>query len=186
MFRDARAFALAALLAAVATTACRFPKKKATGDAGTSTEALSAPTALIDRSMYSLTYPKSWSLDTKDKDFDLDHEFSIDAPESCHVSFFLYDHAQDEKIHVDAQRSAMKERLFKRPPTETTFSTWGAYSGTGVVLHGDMKPAGRGPIRIFAHSEKTRAMVVIEFCFDEDLAKVKPGFDMIASSFKLK
>jgi hypothetical protein len=177
---------VAIFLLALASAGCRFPKKKAAADAGAGGEALTAPSALIDRPMYSLNYPKTWSLDTKDKDFDLDHEFSIDAPESCHVSFFLYDHAQDEKIHVDAQRSAMKERLFKRPPTETTFSTWGAYSGTGVALHGDMKPAGRGPIRIFAHSEKTRAMVVIEFCFDDELAKAKPGFDMVASSFKLK
>jgi hypothetical protein len=83
---------------------------------------------VIERRMYTLTYPTTWKLDEKDEDFDLDNYFSIDAPGNCHVSFFLYTSKESEKSHLDAQTGIMKERIFKPDPTETPFATWGALS----------------------------------------------------------
>ena len=178
-----RTVVLAVLLAAVSSSGCKLLKK------GRGTPAAAVATVgmkKIDRAMYGVAYPDDWTLDEKDEDFDLDHFFSIDAPGNCHVSVFLFDTKIDAKQHLEIQTKKMNEKVFKDPATETPFSTWGSLSGTGVELHGRMKPVGKGRIRNFVHAEGARSVLTIEFCFDEELPKSQPGFDAIAGSFHFK
>lgn len=37
----------------------------------------------------------------------------------------------------------------------------------------------------FSHSQKTRSFTAVEFCFEEDMKNVKPGFELLESSFSL-
>ena len=135
---------------------------------------------VVDRPMYTLTFPAEWKLDDKDKDFDLDNYFQrIDTPGSCNMSFFLFTSKEDEKAHVAMQLAKMKEVLFKSESTETPFTTWGALTGTGVELKGRVKPLGPARLRTFMHADDKHSVLVNQFCFDEDsagdAAGVRPG-----------
>jgi hypothetical protein len=158
----------------------------ATAEQGSKSPTPNPAGTVIERPMYTLTYPTTWKLDEKDEDFDLDNYFSIDGPGNCHVSFFLYTSKIDEKTHLDTHNGKLKERVFKPEPTETPFTTWGSLTGTGAELRGKMKPVGKGRVRNFMHAEAKRSVVVNEFCFDEDLAAAQPGFDLIATTFRFR
>ena len=104
------------------TEASPTPALKDTNVAGVAGSATPTPTdVVISRPAYTVTYPGEWKLDEKDEDFDLDHYFSIDAPGSCHVTFFLYTSKMNEKTHIDTQNAKMKEVVFKAEPSEAPF-----------------------------------------------------------------
>ncbi len=165
------------------TTDLRIPLED-TKPAGSST---ATPAGMvINRPMYTLTYPVGWKLDEKDEGFDLDNYFSIDAPGNCHVSFFLDTSKMDEKTYLDTQNATMKERVFKTDPAAVPFATWGTLAGSGVELRGKMKPVGKGHVRNFIHAEANRSVFVNEFCLDEDLPAAQAGFDLISKTFQFR
>jgi hypothetical protein len=45
----------------------------------------------------------------------------------------------------------------------------------------------KGSIRIFAHESvrEDLTLTVVEFCYDEDLPLVRPGFELIERTFEL-
>jgi hypothetical protein len=118
--------------------------------------------------------------------FDLDHYFNIDGPDTCHVTVAFFPPTLTDKACLETQNDAFTKTLFKEAPTETPFSNWGALNGSGVELHGKIKPLGTGRIRNFAHADEKRTLFVNEFCFDEDIAAAQPGFDLIARSFRFR
>lgn len=79
-----------------------------------------------------LTYPGDWKLDDEDTSFDLDHYFSIDGPETCHVIIAFFPPTLTEEACLDIQNETFTERMFKEAPTEAPFSTWGSLS---YLLH---------------------------------------------------
>ena len=141
----------------------------------------------IERARFRLAYPGNWSVDEADEDYDPDHLFSIDSPGSCHVSVLLFESALGAKPSVAAQRQAFVPRLV-RDPKETPFTRWGAYEGDGVALAGRILGLYPGSIRIFAHesAREDLTFTIVEFCYDEDLPAVRPGFELIERSFELK
>ncbi len=159
-------------------TACHPAQKRPPAD---------APAAkVIQRAMYTVTYPADWKLDEKDEDFDLDNYFSIDSPGACNASFFLFDTKIDPQAHLRAQQQKQTEMLFKSAPTVTPFKKWGALDGAGIDLYGGIKPVGKAHMRSFAHAEEKRSVVTIEFCFDDEAAAAQPAFDQIERSFRFK
>ncbi|HEX2735866.1 MAG TPA: hypothetical protein VHM70_29905, partial [Polyangiaceae bacterium] len=81
--------------------------------------------------------------------FDLDHYFNIDGPDTCHVTVAFFPPTLTDKACLETQNDAFTKTLFKEAPTETPFSNWGALNGSGVELHGKIKPLGTGRIRNF-------------------------------------
>ena len=81
---------------------------------------------------------------------------------------------------------AFVPKLVKQP-TQTRFSRWGAYDGEGVALAGRMLGVYEGSIRIFAHASAREELTlsIVEFCYDEDLPLVRPGFELIERTFEL-
>jgi hypothetical protein len=154
-------------------------------EAGAPAATTTGAATTIDRPGYSLDYPKSWTVDTEDKDYDPDAYFAIDQSEGCTIMFFFFDLKGEPEKHVQVQVDAQKKRLMPNP-TLTPFTSWGRYQGKGTTMTGRMKPLGEGTIRIFSHAGKDKTFDVVEFCFDDDLPDAKPGFAMIESSFKLK
>jgi hypothetical protein len=143
-------------------------------------------TMTIDRPGYTLKYPSTWSVDTADKDYDPDSYFAIDASEEgCTIMFFFLKAKGDPATHVKAQVDSQKKRIMPEPVL-TPFAQWGNYQGSGMEMKGKTKPLGDGVIRAFSHTEKDRMFDVVEFCFEDDMPAVSPGFKTIESSFALK
>jgi hypothetical protein len=139
------------------------------------------------RERFRLEYPGNWTVDENDEDYDPDHLFSIDSPGSCHVSVIVYDAALSAKQSVAAQVAAFVPRLV-RNPVQTPFTRWGAYDGEGMALAGRILGFADGSIRIFAHesAREDLTFTIVEFCYDEDLPLVRPGFELIEQTFELR
>ena len=140
----------------------------------------------IVRERFHLEYPGNWTVDEEDEDYDPDHLFSIDSPGSCQVTVVIFDSAISAKNSVDAQVEAFVPKIVK-DPVQTPFARWGAYDGEGVTLAGKMLGLLKGSIRIFAHESvrEDLTLTVVEFCYDEDLPLVRPGFELIERTFEL-
>jgi hypothetical protein len=140
----------------------------------------------IVRERFHLEYPGNWTIDVEDEGYDPDHLFSIDSPGSCHVTVIVFDAAISAKDSVKAQVEAFVPKIV-RDPVQTRFARWGAYDGEGVMLAGRLLGLQKGSIRIFAHESEREDLTlsVVEFCFDEDLPLVRPGFELIERSFEL-
>jgi hypothetical protein len=138
------------------------------------------------RERFRLEYPGNWTIDEEDEDYDPDHLFSIDSPGSCHVSVIVFDAAIPAKDSVGAQVEALVPRLVKEP-VQTPFTRWGAYDGEGMALAGKILGVLKGSVRIFAHESAAEDLTftIVEFCYDEDLPLVRPGFELIERSFQL-
>jgi hypothetical protein len=144
-----------------------------------------APKRIV-RERFRLEYPGNWTVDEEDEDYDPDHLFSIDSPGSCHVTFIVFDAVISAKTSVATQVEGLVPKIM-REPVQVPFARWGAYDGEGVALAGRMLGLERGSIRIFAHESEPEdlTLTIVEFCFDEDLLLVRPGFELIERSFEL-
>ena len=72
-----------------------------------------------------------------------------------------------------------------KSPSETAFDTWGKYEGSGMHLRGKMLGVAAGGVRIFSHSTDELSFIAVEFYHDEDLNNLRPGFELVASTFEL-
>jgi hypothetical protein len=140
----------------------------------------------ITRDRFRLEYPGNWTIDEGDEDYDPDHLFSIDSPGSCHVTFIVLDAAISAKVALQAEIEAFVPRIVKQP-VRAPFARWGAYDGEGMELAGRILGLYEGTIRVFAHESEREdlSFTVVEFCYDEDLPLVRPGFELIERSFAL-
>jgi hypothetical protein len=140
----------------------------------------------IVRERFHLEYPGNWTIDEEDEDYDPDHLFSIDSPGSCHVTVIVFDAAISAEHCVETQVEVFVPKLVK-DPVQTPFASWGAYDGEGVTLAGKILGLLKGSIRIFAHESEREdlTLTIVEFCYDEDLPLVRPGFELIERTFEL-
>lgn len=136
----------------------------------------------IERQAFRLSYPADWKIDTEDEDYDPDHLFSVNGPESSFVMFFVYDFASDPKVNVQAQVDAFSDLVLESK--DTRFAKWGNLEGEGVHLRGKIHDL-PGGIRIFSHTTDTESVTVVAMYFQEDLDIVTPGFVLIENSFEL-
>jgi hypothetical protein len=138
------------------------------------------------RERFRLEYPGNWTIDEEDEDYDPDHLFSIDSPGSCHVSVIVFDAAISATSVVETQVEAFVPKIV-RDPIRTPFARWGRYDGEGVTLAGKILGLLKGSIRIFAHESEPEdlTLTIVEFCYDEDLPLVRPGFELIERTFEL-
>jgi hypothetical protein len=149
---------------------------------GTSTGPSGSQT--ITRKRFALSYPKNWLLEDTDSDYDPDHLFTIDGPDSAFATFTIIDEALDP----DAAVEKMVESYRTRMPGASEgpgFSEWGAYRGLGRMLSGPF--AGMNiRVRVFAHASRSMTVIVVEFAAEEDLEAARPGFELVESSFRLR
>jgi len=155
------------------------------GDASTSSEPApdTAHPQTIDRDGFTLQYPGNWSVDTDDVDYDPDALFSLDSAGNCFVMFHLFDHEIDLAEATQSQVDEFEAMLSST--TVTSFSSWGAFAGDGKQIAGKFLflPT---TVRAFAHTTTERSFVASEFCYDEDMPVVEPGFEQVRRSFQLK
>jgi hypothetical protein len=99
----------------------------------------------------------------------------------------VFDAALEAKLSVEAQVEAFVPKMVKEP-VQTPFTSWGDYEGDGMTLAGRILGVFDGTIRIFAHASEPEDLTftIVEFCFDEDLPLVRPGFELIERTFELR
>jgi hypothetical protein len=136
------------------------------------------------REGFSFKYPGNWKVDAEPPDNDPDHDVDIESPGSCMTMLFVLDTALDPAVMVQTQIDAFVSKLISSP-SRTPFTTWGKYTGQGVLLKGKLLAINPGFVRVFAHATEKRSFIAVEQCYDEDMANVKPGLDLVESSFTL-
>lgn len=136
------------------------------------------------RPSFSFKYPGNWKIDASDADSDPDHQVNVESPGSCMTMLILFDIAIEPATSIDAQVNAFVPKLLAAP-RRTPFTTWGKYTGQGVLMKGKLLGLNEGSVRVFAHADDKRSFVVVEQCYDEDMKDVKPGFELLESSFEL-
>ena len=130
---------------------------------------------------FSFKYPGNWKVDTTDQDYDPDVSFDINAPaQGTAMVHVLTPHVTPQE-GTDAIAEKMKKLLLNR--TETPFETWGNQKGYGINLRGFLV-VGIASIRVFGLGNAHVTVVIIEMRYDEDERINRPGYDLIAESFK--
>jgi len=141
----------------------------------------------IDRDSFSLKYPSSWTIDTKDEDYDPDALFSLDASaEGATMMFMIFDAVIDVEEMLKAQREAMTSELIKKPSSITNFQEWGNYKGKGILIKGKIMGVLKGQVKIFIYTDDNKSMLVMEQIYDSDMVVTGVEFEQIAKSFKFK
>lgn len=138
----------------------------------------------IARPGFKLQHPSNWKVDTKDEDYDPDHNFTIESPGSSMVIFYVFDVEIDPEEQIRAQIEAQTKKVVPGA-RQTPFTRWGRYEGKGVELRGRMLGIAPGVTRIFAHGDERGGFLAVEMTYDDDAAAVRPGFALIESSFAL-
>lgn len=133
---------------------------------------------------FTFKYAGNWKIDVTDDDHDPDHFLSVESPGSCLTMLLLLDTPLDPADNVQNQVDAFVPRLISSP-ARTKITSWGRYTGQGVLLKGKLLGINPGTVKIFSHATDKRSFVAVEQCYDEDMKDVKPGFDLLESSFEL-
>ena len=146
---------------------------------------LNAQNTVIDRPVYSFSYPSSWVMDTDDPDYNLDEYFAIDIDENNLIMFFIMDQVDDEEM-LNAQEDALKRAVMENPDKVSLFKKWGSFAGKGKMMKGKLMGESPGTIRIFVHNFGDKTLLVVSQCLDADLPKINAGLKLIEDSFKIK
>jgi hypothetical protein len=142
---------------------------------------------MIDRDSFSLKYPDSWEIDTKDEDYDPDALFSLDAPDdNGMVMIIILDMVVDLDDMLKEQDSDIRDRLMKKPTSVTNFSKWGNYTGKGKTYKGKIMGVIEGEVNVFVCHIGEHTFYVMEQLFEEKMEEVRSGIKMISSSFRFK
>lgn len=136
------------------------------------------------RPAFSFRYPGNWKVDDTSADHDPDHFLTVESPGSCMTMLLVFDSPLDPDDALQTQVNGFVPKLLQSP-ARTPLTTWGAYTGKGVILKGRLLGVTAGAVQIFAHSNEERTFVTVEQCYDEDVKDVQAGFDLVRSSFSL-
>jgi hypothetical protein len=138
----------------------------------------------LDRPHYQMKYYSDWTIDSTDKDFDLDSYFTLNtASGSGFISFFIFNRIIDEKEHLDAQIKTHNKLM--KDGNVSLFETWGKYKGHGATIDGKFSGAFKGEVKIFVHSCDSCSFLVAYQFFNRDKERDLPGFNLIETTFKI-
>jgi hypothetical protein len=162
----------------------KFGQEVVKGMFATEKAADTANAQQLNRKYFSVQMPANWKVDTGMEDYDPDTYFNVESPGGNTVFFMVYDVATDPKENVQHQLAFYDDYVKKA--RKKPFSRWGQYNGHGMEYKGRLMGTLSGTVRIFSHSSSRRSFIIIEEYYDEDKSSTQPGFQQIASSFKLK
>lgn len=141
----------------------------------------------IDRDSFSLKYPDTWTIDTKDEDYDPDALFSLDASaEGATIMFMIFDVVIDVEEMLKAQEEALTKDVIKKPSSITPINSWGNYKGKGILIQGKILGVFKGRVKIFIYTDDHKSMLVMEQLYDSDIPVTGKEIEQIAKSFKFK
>jgi hypothetical protein len=133
------------------------------------------------RKAFKFEYPATWTVDEKDKDFDPDHMFSIDASDGSMISFVVYEAENDLQQTLSIMANAQEKIL--HGVTKKEFKHWGPFDGLGVTLQGKLQGVFKCTIRIFTFHASNMTFVITEHTPDEERQQLLAGFQLIEKTF---
>ena len=125
---------------------------------------------MIKQELFELKYPSNWEYqEDKENKVNLDFKsYLIESTGNSYIQLFVYGTAMDNKSCVEEVRDS-----------------WGKQKGYGVKLTGKILFLNPGSINIFCFTQAEKTFSIIEFYYEEDFERIKPGLFLIQSSFKL-
>jgi len=139
----------------------------------------------VERPAFRFQHAGNWKIDVADKDYDADHNFSVETPGQSFVMIQIADGILEPRAVVETHTELQTAKIVKQA-TRTPFTRWGAYTGEGVLLRGKLLGLMQGSVRIFSFRSGESTYTVVESTYDEDRASVSPGFELIERSFHVK
>lgn len=140
---------------------------------------------LLERPGFSLQHPGNWKVDTEDRAYDPDANFSLDSPGASFVRIMVASGEADPARVVEAHVTVQLRTILK-DAARTPFAGWGSFTGAGVELKGRSMGLVPVTLRIFAFQAGGRTVTILEYRPDEDAPRVQAGFDLVARTFALK
>jgi len=135
------------------------------------------------RPAFKFDYPAGWAVDDKDKDYDPDHMFSIDASTGAMIMFVIFEPGIEPATAL-AKMVTQQEKQLPRA-AKADFSRWGKFDGVGTELRGKLLSVSPTTIRIFAFQMAGKTFVITELIPDDEKAALDSGFRMIQDSFEV-
>ena len=140
----------------------------------------------IKQDLFELKYPSNWEYqEDKENKVNLDfRSYLIESTGNSYVQIFVYGKEIDNKSCAEEFKSEFEEDLIESEKVEVRDS-WGKQKGYGLKLTGKILFLNPGSINIFCFAQGDKTFSVIEFYYESDFERIKPGLFLIQSSFKL-
>jgi hypothetical protein len=140
----------------------------------------------IKQDLFELKYPSNWEYqEDKENKGNLDFKsYLIESTGNSYVQIFVYSKAMDNQSCVNEFKSEFEDDLIESNKTELR-DAWGKQKGYGVKLTGKILFLNSGSINIFCFTQSDKTFSIVEFYYEADFEKIKPGLFLIQSSFKL-
>ena len=142
---------------------------------------VSRPNTIV-REKFKLKYPSNWNINVEDKDYDPDGMFSIHSPGSAFVMFAFVAGETTPEDSLRAQIRPFEKKMVH--PTVSQFEKYGRYSGKGAIMKGRIMGM-RTTVKLFSFRQNDLEVMMTQYCLDEDMIRVQPGFRLIEGSFAL-
>ncbi|MBK8397297.1 MAG: hypothetical protein IPL26_18940 [Leptospiraceae bacterium] len=140
----------------------------------------------IKQDLFELKYPSNWIYqEDKENRVNLDFKsYLIESSGNSYVQIFVYGSAMDNQTCVNEFKSEFEDDLIESEKVEER-DAWGKQKGYGIKLTGKILFLNPGSINIFCFTEKDNTFSIVEFYYESDFEKIKPGLFLIQSSFNL-
>jgi hypothetical protein len=140
------------------------------------------------RSCFTLKYPAAWKVNEKDKEYDPDHFFIIEASSGAMILFDIVDELRDPSAVLSERMRLHGERL--KTTAHKEFDTWGLYKGRGGELHGSawggsLRDSTGESYRAFVFNNGGKTFTVVESYSDKDEERLAPAYKAVEESFRV-
>jgi len=136
---------------------------------------------MIENKHFSLEYPGNWKIDKADPFYKADKHFKIKAPGLGNIDVTIV--ASRFAVDVITEHIVRSRRELLRNIEESSFELWGNYKGYGRKFSG-IQGLSKRCIRCFGIPNSKGTVVIVEDRFDDHEENNKPGYDLIARTFK--
>lgn len=140
----------------------------------------------IKQDTFEVKYPSNWEYqEDKENKGSLDFKsYLIESTGNSYVQIFFYETAMDNQECVNEFKSEFEDDLIETNKEEIR-DAWGKQKGYGIKLSGKILFLNPGNVNIFCFTNGKNSFSIVEFYYDADFEKIKPGLFLIQSSFKL-
>jgi hypothetical protein len=142
------------------------------------------PTKLFIRTAFRFDYPATWTVDEKDKDYDPDHMFTIDASVGGMVTVVIFDAVIDPAKTLSTNVKMQEKNI--PGATKTEFKQWGRYDGAGMTLQGKVLGVAKSTYRIFVFNASEKTFLITELIPDDEEQQLAPGFRAVEETFQVE
>jgi len=134
---------------------------------------------------FSLSYPNTWSVDVKAKDYDPNTNFTLFSPKNSYIQITLLPKTDSAaKIVADTVKKLDGPAITTL--SKTALDEWGKDNkGQGFHLKGKIVGTFPGGIKVFVFTSQHFNVRVIEYYFSDELKDVQADIQSISDNFRM-